>query len=115
MKFITAGEEEKRIVLAGTAAIREVLFGEDPDAAERLLLTLDWYLDPYYKNTLPYEDEIFTMLEELVTVSQDDGVLDSAMQLLGDYCRRDFPVLRERFAQIKESAKPDVLYLLNSP
>ena len=113
--MITAGEEEKRIAESGTAAIRAVLFGADPDAAERLLLTLDWYLDPYYKQTLPYQEEIFTMLEELVTVSQHDGILDSALQLLGDYCRRDYPILREHFDQIKDSAKPDVLYLLNSP
>ena len=113
--MITAGEEEKRIAESGTAAIRAVLFGADPDAAERLLLTLDWYLDPYYKQTLPYQEEIFTMLEELVTVSQHDGILDSALQLLGDYCRRDYPILREHFERIKDSAKPDVLYLLNSP
>jgi len=113
--MITAGDEEKRIVLAGTAAIREVLFGSDPDAAERLLLTLDWYLDPYYKNQLSYEDEIFTLLEELVTASQHDGILDSALQLLGDYANYEYPILREHFDQIKDSAKPDVLYLLNSP
>ena len=113
--MITAGEEEERIVQAGAAAIRAVLFGDDPDAAERLLLTLDWYLDPYYKQTLPYQQEIFTMLEELVTVSRHDGILNAALQLLGDYQLGDFPVLRGHLDQIKESVKPDVLYLLNRP
>ena len=37
--MITAGEEEERIVQAGAAAIRAVLFGDDPDAAEQAVLT----------------------------------------------------------------------------
>lgn len=55
------------------------------------------------------------MLEELVIVSRHDGILNSALQLLGDYNCGDFPVLREHFDRIKDSVKPDVLYLLNRP
>lgn len=113
--MIQAGEREEQIVQTGAAAIRAVLFGSDADAAERLLLTLDGYLDPYYQNRLPFEQEIFTMLEELVTVSRHDGVLHSALQLLEDYDCGDFPILREHFEQIMESVKPDVRYLLNRP
>lgn len=51
--MVTYSNAEKKIVESGADAIHKVLAGDDADAKERLLFCLDYYLDPYYKNTLP--------------------------------------------------------------
>ena len=52
------GEEEFKTVDAGIECIKEVLFGDDIHAKERLLYYLDRYMDPYYKKDVSAEKSI---------------------------------------------------------
>lgn len=112
-KSVWADKEHEQIVQAGIPAIREALFGE-PYLAQQILLTLDLHLDPYYKQPLPYEREIYTLLEELIVTSRDDDVLEDAVHLLG-YARCPLPILEQNIDKVKDSVKPDVLYILHAP
>lgn len=80
-----------------------------------ILLCLDFYLDPYYKNSLSYETEIYGLLQELVLCSQDDDVIRACLQLIEDYSCIPLSILEEGFDYIKDNWKPDVRYILNRP
>ena len=68
-KTVRYSDREKMIVEEGLAAVERVLTGDDTDAIERLLLCLDYYMDPYYGNRLPYERELIVLLQNLILSS----------------------------------------------
>lgn len=111
--YITYGENEKHIVEAGVSKIKEALFGDDINLIRSLLFCLDLYLDPFYKKTLPYEDDIYDLLQELVVTSDNDDVIEDALQLIGDYTWGALPIIEKNFDKIKETMKPEARYVLN--
>lgn len=49
-------DDSHKIVIEGSiSAIKSVLFGNNTSEIKSVLLCHDFYLDPYYKNTLSYE------------------------------------------------------------
>ena len=103
----------KKIVESGADAIHKVLAGDDADAKERLLLCLDYYLDPYYKNTLPYESEIIKLLEHVIISGNPLSVKEDALNLLTSYAYPPFYILEQNLGQIEDQLMPDVMYALN--
>ena len=91
------------------------LFGDDIKQIRSLLFCLDYYLDPYYKNTLPYEKEVYDSLQKLVISSRNDDVIDDCLQLIGDHCCYPLTIMEQGFENIKDSKKPDARYELNQP
>jgi hypothetical protein len=104
--MVTYSNAEKKIVESGADAIHKVLAGDDADAKERLLPYLDYYLDPYYKNTLPYESEIIKLLEHVI-------ISGNALNLLTSYAYPPFYILEQNLGQIEDQLMPDVMYALN--
>lgn len=43
---------EKKAIKFEMAEIRKILMGSDDDEKRSLLLTLDWYMDPYFKQDI---------------------------------------------------------------
>lgn len=115
MATIYYDDSHEKIVESGISAIKRVLFGNNTSEIKSVLLCLDFYLDPYYKNTLSYETEIYDLLQEPVICSQDDAVISACLQLIGDYSCTPFSILEEGFEKIKDNWKPDVRYILNQP
>ena len=109
--MVTYSNAEKKIVESGADAIHKVLAGDDADAKERLLLCLDYYLDPYYKNTLPYESEIIKLLEHVII--SGNPVKEDALNLLTSYAYPPFYILEQNLGQIEDQLMPDVMYALN--
>lgn len=112
---VTYDESHMKIVESGICDINRVLFGDDIKQIRSLLFCLDYYLDPYYKNTLPYEKEVYDSLQKLVISSRNDDVIDDCLQLIGDYCRYPLTIMEQGFENIKDSKKPDARYELNQP
>ena len=112
---ITYDDSHKKTVESGTEAVREVLFGGNTLEIRKLLFCLDLYLDPYYKNTLPYEPEIYDLLQELAVTSRDDDVIDDCLQLIDNYSCSSLAILEHGFDRIKDSMKPYAQYILNKP
>ncbi|MCC2818110.1 hypothetical protein LK537_12470 [Lachnoclostridium pacaense] len=113
MGFITYSDDEKKIVESGVTAIGDVLEGNDVNAKERLLLCLDYYLDPYYKNTLPYGKEITGLLEHVIISNNPLSLKEDALNLLTSYGYPPFPILEQNLSCIEDQLMPDVMYALN--
>ena len=113
--FVVYTDKENEIAESGIEKIKEVLFGDDTYHTLQLLACLDYYLDPYYKNRLPYEKEIYELLEQLVVSSDDDNILNEALHLISDYGYTELLILEKNFESIKDSAKPYVRYILSQP
>lgn len=111
--MVTYSNAEKKIVESGADAIHKVLAGDDADAKERLLFCLDYYLDPYYKNTLPYESEIIKLLEHVIISGNPLSVKEDALNLLTSYAYPPFYILEQNLGQIEDQLMPDVMYALN--
>lgn len=79
------GQIEEQTVQSGAAAIENVLKNGDFAARSSLLLCLDWYLDPYYKKTLPERERVVEALREYEK-SAADSTLFSVRELLDFYC-----------------------------
>ena len=82
---VTYSEDEREIVRSGIESIDTVLFSDDKDRMRRLLFCLDMYLDPYYGYDLPYEKDIFTSLQRLLTQTDDYDIAKDITDLLM-YC-----------------------------
>ena len=115
MATVYYDDSHQKIVESGIPEIKKVLFGNDISEIRSVLLCLDYYLDPYYKNTLSYEREIYDLLQELIIYSHDDDVITSCLQLIGDHCRIPLLILEKGFDNIKDKWKPDVRYILEQP
>ena len=105
MTTVYYDDSHKKIVESGIPAIRRILFHNNTSEILSLLFCLDFYLDPYYKNTLSYEKEIYELLQELVISSQDDDIIEACLQLI---CI-PLSILDQGFDKIKENWK----YLMN--
>lgn len=114
-KAVTYDESHKRIIESGIGEIRKVLFGDDVYKIRQVLFCLDLYLDPFYKNRLPYEKEIFDLLQELVICNQDDDIIDDCLQLIGDYSCYPLTIMEKGFEGIKENKKSYARCVLEQP
>ena len=109
---ITYSDDEENIIKSGLNAIAEVLNGTDTEKKLSLLLCLDKYLDPWFGYSLPYRDEIFTLLEQVIVSDDSLDVVDEAMNLL-QYGGDPYPVLKENFDKIPAQCRPDAEYYLH--
>lgn len=115
MATVRYDASHEQIAEGGIGGIRAVLLGDDLPEIRSLLLCLDGYLDPYYHRTLPYEREIWEVLQELTLRSRDDAVIDACLQLLGDYTCMPLSILGAGFSRVSEHRKPEVRALLDRP
>lgn len=113
MKTVTYSDDEKNIAEGGIASIRKILMGADAEAKERLLFCLDYYLDPYYKKTLPYEAEIAALLQEVIVSPNPLSVKEDALNLLISYEYPPFSILEDNLTTAETELLPDILYALN--
>ena len=110
-RMVTYDEKHRAVIESGIENIRKSLFEEDIYYVRQILFCLDWYLDPFYKNNLPYKNEIYGLLQELVVSSNNDDIIEDCLQLIGDYCN-DLSYLEENFDKIKDSMKQEVRRVL---
>ncbi|MDE7201467.1 MAG: hypothetical protein K2O91_06050 [Lachnospiraceae bacterium] len=116
VSFISYSEYEIEIVKKGIDAIRKVLMGSDTEKKRSLLLALDWFMDPYYKQDhyiADIKDELIDLLQTVIVTSNDDEAADDAINLLSSYAWPPFKILENNMDKISEKMKPDVLYVIN--
>ena len=83
-------ETQIKVMEAGIAEIAKYIDGSKTKEIRSLLLCLDKYLDPYYGYELPYEKEIYDILESLLKTSKDLNVKEDALNFLQMYSDRDY-------------------------
>lgn len=115
-RYITYGKREKETVKQGIAAIREVLMGEDDGAKKSLLLALDWFMDPYYKQDAyiaDFREQLTDLLQTVVVISGDTEVAGDALCLLTSYAWPPFDILEKNIHRVSPRIRPDVLYAIH--
>ncbi len=100
---VTYNERHKKIVCGGIDRVRAAFAEGDKGEILSLLLCLDFYLDPYYGHRLPYEKEIFDLLQETAVRSSDDDVTEDCLNLLSSYSYPPFTVIEKNIDSIKEN------------
>ena len=80
--MITYNEKHQKIIESGIDEIRKTLFGNDDNLIRELLVCLDFYLDPYYKNQLSDEKEIYDLLQELAVTSNNEDIREPLIKCL---------------------------------
>ncbi|WP_028505191.1 hypothetical protein [Ruminococcus sp. FC2018] len=107
------GDKEKRLIESGFDNVKSVLLGDDIEQARRVLFCLDRYLDPYHRNRLSYENELCELLENIVITSDEDGLIDDCLQLLGDYAVIPLTILEENIESVKKNMRSQARYVIN--
>lgn len=114
--YITYSKQEKEIVKQGITAIQNVLMGADVNAKRSLLLALDWYMDPYYKQDnyiSDFREELIELLQTVVITSSDIEVAEDALILLTSYAWPPFDILEKNIDRVSPQLRPDVLYAIH--
>lgn len=113
--YVSYSEEERKLVReGGITAIRQVLTGSDTKKKRSLLLCLDWFMDPYYKQDISsFKEELIHLLETVIVSSDPIEVKEDALQLLTDYCWGPFPILEQHVDEIEDELKANAEYTIN--
>lgn len=113
-RFVSYSGDEKEIVRQGIGAIRSVLTGNDESAKLRLLLCLDWFMDPYYGQDISdIRDELIDLLQEVIVTDDSKFVKEDALDLLSSYAYGPFPILEENIRKMDEEILPNVEYVVD--
>ena len=118
ISYITYGKNEKEIVKKGIDEIRQVLMGGSVNEKLSLLLALDWFMDPYYKQDSYIADireELADLLQTVIIASNEDEVSEDALNLLVSYEWPPFKILEDNIENVSERLKPYVLEALHPP
>lgn len=116
IRYTSYGENEKEIIKKGIVAIREVLMGDNADKKKSLLLALEWFMDPYYKQDIYIADireDLNKLLQTVVITSNEDEVSEDALNLLSSYEWPPFEILEKNLDRVSKQLMPDVLYVIN--
>ena len=116
VSYTSYGRAEKELIKSGIAAIREVLTGSDSAKKKSLLLALDWFMDPYYKQDIYISDfrhDLVELLQTVIISDHDEEVLEDALHLLGDYEWPPFEILEKNMDKVPERLKKYALEIVN--
>ena len=114
MSYTSYSDDEKAIVRSGIKSIRAVLEGSDTAAKSRLLLCLDWFMDPYFGQDISaINDELVELLQGVIVSPDPVDVKERAIQLLMDYTWGPYPILEANLDTIDKEILPDVKYIIN--
>lgn len=114
--MVSYGETEIEIVKKGIAAIREVLMGGNTEKKLSLLLALDWFMDPYYKQDIyiaDIRDELVELLQTVIISSNEAEAAEDALHLLSSYESPPFDILEKNMDNVSKQLKPYVLEVIN--
>jgi len=114
--FITYTKEHSSIVKSDIKGISEILRGTDTAEKRSLLFCLDKYLDPYYGYNLPFFDDIITLLQEQLFITDSNEVKEDILQLLRDYAKESLDYLAGKIEALESRPEllVDALYALGN-
>ena len=114
IKYITYTKKECNIVENGIDAIKKVLLNNSNENDKlNILFCLDKYLDPYFKYNLPYEEEIFKILQEIIISENTLDTKEEAINLLSSYSWPPFKIIEKNIDKIEKELISDIKYLIN--
>lgn len=114
--MISYNESEIETVRKGIVAIQEILMGDNNEKKKRLLLALDRFMDPYYKQDIyiaNIRDDLVELIQTVIITSNEDEVSEDALNLLSSYEWPPFEILERNMDKVSEQLKPYVLEVIN--
>ncbi len=85
-RYVTYTENDRETVRKGISEITKILLGTDTDRKLSMLLCLDWFMDPYYKQDISdIHDDLVNLLQTVIISTNEDDVIDDAIDLLISY------------------------------
>lgn len=112
--LISYTKKHEDVVNRGIEAIDEILKNANVDEKRSILFCLDKYLDPHFRYTLPYFDEIIVLLEKHLFENHDKEVKEDILQLLTGYSKDSLDYLAERIELIEFELLADAIYALGA-
>ncbi|MGN0638527.1 MAG: hypothetical protein ACI4J0_09150 [Huintestinicola sp.] len=112
-RFVTYTDNDRETVRKGISEIARILLGTDTDRKLSMLLCLDWFMDPYYKQDISnIHDDLVNLLQTVIISAYEDDVIEDAIDLLTSYELPPFPIIEQNRNLIPQKFQDDITYLL---
>lgn len=111
VRVVRYGSEQINIVESGIDAIAMVLYNKSEEEKASLLLCLDKYLDPYFGYNLPYESEIFVLLQNLLFENFSVDIKTDILDLL-IYSKQPLDILEKGLDKLSGEVLARARYIL---
>lgn len=111
VRIVSYGSEQIKIVEGGIDAIGMALYNKSEEEKASILLCLDRYLDPYYGHHLPYEAEIFVLLQNLLFENLSADIKMDILDLLL-YSERPLDILENGLDKLSGEVLSQAKYIL---
>ena len=82
------------------------------DEKASILLCLDRFLDPYYGHHLPYESDIFVLLQNLLFEENSNAIKEDILDLLQSYCEQPLDILENGLDKLSGELLSHAKYVL---
>ena len=112
IRGVSYGNEQIKIVEGGIDTIGMALYNGSEEEKASILLYLDRFLDPYYGYHLPYESDIFILLQNLLFEENSNDIKEDILDLLQFYCKQPLNILESGIDKLSGEVLAHARYIL---
>ena len=112
VRKVSYGSEQIKIVEGGIDAIGMALYNGSEEEKASILFCLDRFLDPYYGYHLPYESDIFVLLQNLLFEENSNAIKEDILDLLQFYCEQPLDILENGLDKLSGELLSHAKYVL---
>lgn len=110
-RCITYNSNHREIIKKGIDSLKDALYNSTDEEVTSLLFCLDYYLDPYYGCTLPFEKEIYELLQNFLFHCENQDLRMDVLELF-IYARYPLTILEKNLNQLTGEPLLQARYLL---
>lgn len=110
-RSVSYGNKQIRIIEDGIDSIGMALYHGSEEEKASILLCLDKFLDPYYGHHLPYESDIFILLQNLLFEDNSTDIKEDILDLLL-YSKQPLDVLECGLGKLSDELLSHAKYIL---
>lgn len=111
VRCVSYGSKQIKIVESGIDAIGMALYNGREEEKASILFCLDRFLDPYYGYHLPYESDIFVLLQNLLFEDNNTDIKEDILDLLL-YSKQPLDILESGLDKLSDELLPHAKYIL---
>lgn len=112
VRKVSYGNEQVKIIEGGIDAIGMALYNGSEEEKASILFCLDRFLDPYYGHHLPYESDIFVLLQNLLFEENSNAIKEDILDLLQFYCEQPLDILENGLDKLSGELLSHAKYVL---
>ena len=111
VRSVSYGSKQIKIVESGIDTIGMALYNGNEEEKASILLCLDKFLDPYYGYHLPYESDIFVLLQNLLFEDNSTDIKEDILDLLL-YSKQPLDILENGLDKLSDELLSHAKYVL---